>query len=297
MSKKILRSLALGLLTVLLAACQGLPGLTGPTPLPATPTPPPPTPSPTPIPTAATVNGEIISLALFNAELQRYQQAQQALGLSPSEAEAASAVLEDLIAQTLLAQSAREAGFSLDEAALQARRDALAAQMGGEQALKDWQTAQGYTEPTFRQSLRLSVEAAWMRDKLIAEVPLTAEQVHVRQILVYNEADAQEVSAQLASGADFDELAAVYDPLTHGDIGWFPRGYLLTPEVEQAAFALEVNALSEVIHSAAGYHILKVLERQSDRPLAPDALRSLQFRALTDWLAERRQSSQITLAK
>lgn len=297
MKNAFLRRLAFSLLLFWLAACQSLPTLVGPSPLPPSPTPPPPTPSPTPIPAAATINGEILPLDFFQAELARYQQAQAALGLSPTQAEAASAVLEDLIAQTLLAQAAHEAGFRLDDAALQARRDALAAQMGGDQALRDWQSAQGYTEAAFLQALRLSVEAAWMRDKLIADVPVSAEQVHIRQILVYNEADAQEVSTQLAAGASFDELAAIYDPLTHGDIGWFPRGYLLTPEVEEAAFALQPDSISPVIHSASGYHLLRLLERDPNRSLAPDALRALQTRALSAWLAARRQSSQITLAK
>lgn len=283
----------LPLIFLLLAACAPL--LTvSPTPTPPTLTPPP--PSPTPIPAAAAVNGELIPLAEFNAELQRYQQAQAGLGKTVEAQSAASAVLDELIAATLFAQGAREAGFSLDEAALESRRAELAQKMGGEQALRDWQSAQGYDEDSFRRALRRSAEAAWMRDKIAAAVPSQAEQAHVRQILTYNAGDAQEVSDRLAAGADFDELAAIYDPQTRGDIGWFPRNYLLLPAIETAAFSLEVGAISPVIETELGFHVIKVLERQPDRPLAPDLLLALRARAVSEWLKERRQNSQISLA-
>jgi len=288
-----MRQILILVLLFLLTACQPLATI-APTPLPPTETPLPPTP--TPIPAAAVINGERLTLDEFNAELTRYQQAQTALGQTIDEQSATSAVLDELIAETLLAQGAHEAGFRLDDAALQTRRDQLAAKMGGEQALLDWQKSQGYTEESFRLALRRNAEAAWMRDKIATEIPQKAEQAHVRQILTYNATDAQEVSDQLTAGANFNDLAAIYDPLTHGDIGWFPRNYLLAPEVETAAFALEVGVVSPVIQSAIGYHVITVLERQPDRLLAPDALLTLQSRAVSDWLTNRRQNSQIILA-
>jgi parvulin-like peptidyl-prolyl isomerase len=264
-----------------------------PTPVPLTETLPPPTE--TPVPLAAAVNGEAITLDEFNAELERYKAAQVALGTSVSDEEARRIVLDDLVSQVLLAQGAAEAGFMVDDSALQARIEALAAQVGGTDLLRAWMQAQGYSEDGFRAALRRAIAAAWMRDKIISSVPHTAQQVHVRQILLYNQDVAQNYYRQLQAGADFEELAIRVDPITRGDIGWFPRGYLPSKEVEQAAFSLEVGAISQIVQSEAGYHILKVLEVQTDRPLSPDALLALQNRALTDWLAERRQQSVITI--
>jgi hypothetical protein len=31
------------------------------------------------------------------------------------------------------------------------------------------------------------------------------------------------------------------DPLTRGDLGWVPRGYLLDEKIEEAAFGLQVG--------------------------------------------------------
>jgi len=135
-----------------------------------------------------------------------------------------------------------------------------------------------------------------MRDKIIAAVPGTAEQVHAQQILLYNEDTARQVADQLSAGADFADLAALYDPNTGGELGWFPRGYLLEPALEEAAFSLEPGQHSDVITTEVGYHILMVLERDPQHPLSPDAYLVMQEKTLGDWLAQKRTESDIVLA-
>ncbi len=286
------------LLTFGLTACT-LPFGTSraPTPELATATPEPPTA--TPVLAAATVNGEIIPLAEYEAELARYKSAQAALGKTVSEADAAQVVLDDLISQVLLAQGARATGLSVAEAALTSRVEALAASLGGADKLSAWQSAHGYTDESFRAALKRSAEAALMRDKIIAGVPGTVEQVHARQILLYNDATAQSVLAQLKAGAGFDDLATTYNPPslqeTHGELGWFPQGYLLDTNLEAAAFALQPGQFSEVIPSAVGFHIIYIVER-GPHLLSPDARLVLQGRAVTDWVSQQRAQASIVLA-
>lgn len=279
---------------ILLAACGSL-GPTADPPTPALPTPTTPPPTATSVPAAATVNGEAVPLADFEAELERYKTAQAALGETVSDDEAASTVLEDLIAQTLLAQAAAKDGFTLDDAALQGRIDALAGEIGGAEALSAWQSGHGYTDESFRASLRRGIAAAWMRDRIIGSVPTIADQVHVRQILIYNEERAGQVYDDLLAGRiDFDEFAALVDPVTRGDIGWFPHGYLPYKAIEQAAFALQPDQFSTVTPTDLGYHIVKVVER-GQRPLSPDALLVLQDAALREWVTRQRQQSTVVI--
>jgi peptidyl-prolyl cis-trans isomerase C len=280
------------LLTLGLSACsQDLGPASTSTPSPThTPVP---TPTETPIPLAITVNGQGITLEEYNAELARYQAAQTALGKAVPPDAAAQTVLNDMVDQLLLAQGAEAQGYVLDEASLQARIDALAAQVGGLQALADWESAHGYTEAGFRSALSRQVAAAWMRDQVAASLPSTADQVHVKQILLYNADTAQGVWSQLQAGADFEALATQYDPVTQGELGWFPQGYLLEPAVEAAAFSLQPGQYSEVIQTGAGYHIILVVERDPARPLSPDARLALQIKALEDWLVQQRARSTI----
>jgi peptidyl-prolyl cis-trans isomerase C len=242
---------------------------------------------------ALTVNGEGIPVMDFNADVQRYLTSQSALGKTVATPDAETTVKDDLTAQLLLAQAARAAGFTLDDSGLQARVDALVDQIGGADALSSWEAAHGYTDEAFRSELKRAAESAWMRDKIVAAVPSTAEQVHVQQILLYNQDTAQSFLLQLNGGADFDELASQADPQTRGDLGWVPRGYLLEPKIEEAAFSLEVGHYSDVIATDVGFHIVRVLERDPQRPLSPDAYLALQDLALKNWIDEQRQQANI----
>jgi len=275
-----------------LNACAAFGPSFTPTPAPPTGTPVPPTA--TPPPSVAVINGEYLTTSEFQAELTRYKSAQTALGVTVSEEDANKTVLEDMIAQVLLAQAAKEANFNLTEADLKSRMDALAASIGGTGALSTWQSSHGYDNASFQIALTRSAEAAWMRDKIIADVPTTMEQVHVRQILTYNETDARSTLEELKAGADFDEKAALFDPITLGELGWVPRGYLLDAKADEAIFALQVGAYSDVIVTNAGFHIFKVIER-GDHPLTPDALLAMQELVLKKWVIEQRAKSNIVL--
>jgi peptidyl-prolyl cis-trans isomerase C len=283
------------ILALSLSACASFTE-TPATATPALPTQTPIPPTPTPPPLAAIVNDEWITEKEFLAEVDRYRTAQEALGNEVNVDDAAQVVLDDLIAQVLLAQAARADGFEITEADLRSRLDALASDVGGVDALASWQSEHGYTADSFQSALKRAAEAAWMRDKIIATVPDTAEQVHARQILLYNEDTARKVADQLNAGSNFADLAVLYDPNTGGELGWFPRGYLLEPELEEVAFGLEPEQHSDVIASGVGYHILFVVERELQRPLSPDAYLVMQEKTLQDWLSQNRTESDIVLA-
>ncbi len=283
------------ILTLGLSACGPLFGTKAtPTPIGPTSTPVPPTATPEPM--ALTVNGEGVTVAEFKAELARYKSAQTALGKTVNDTDASKAVIEDLIAQVLLAQGAKAAGFDLSESALQSRVDALATNLGSVDKLSAWESGHGYTDESFRIALKRSAEAAWMRDKIVNAVPTTADQVHAQQILFLNTNDANSALAQLKGGADFNALAVQYDPTTHGDLGWFPKGYLLDQKIEDAAFSLQAGQFSDVIQTDIGFQIIKVLERDPQHPLSPDAYLSQQELALKNWVAQQRTQAAIVLA-
>ncbi|MFH1523493.1 MAG: peptidylprolyl isomerase [Chloroflexota bacterium] len=264
---------------------------------PATSTPTPsPTPTVTPVPLAVSINGEEITVPEFNAELDRYQQAQVALGNTVSLEDATQTVMDNLIDTILLAQGAAADGFTEDDAMLPNRISDLITQIGGPDALAAWESAHGYTEAEFRSELRREIAAAWKRDQLAVSIPATAEQVHVTQILLYNADTAQEALGYLKSGWNFEDLAARYDPLTKGELGWFPRGYLPEANIEEAAFALQPGEYNDIIQSPAGYHILYVIERDPDRILSPDARLTLQQHAIQAWLLQQRDDSKILFA-
>ena len=290
------------LLSIVLPACKPAPTSNPPVPasLPAGQSSPVPaitiesTPTqipPTSEPLAAIVDGWEISLAEYQAELAQYRAAQG----TELAAEDEQRVLDELIDQALLAQAASQNGFTVDAAMLDERTQRLIDQLGSQAALDNWMQTYGYDPASFRQALARSIASAWMRDQIAAGVPKTAEQIHARQILLYNVEQADEVLGLLKAGNDFGNLAVRYDPVTRGDLGWFPRGYLLDPKLEEIAFGLESEAYSEIVETLAGYHIIQVLEREAQRPLSPEALLAQQSQAVQSWLDEHRGQSEIQL--
>jgi parvulin-like peptidyl-prolyl isomerase len=111
--------------------------------------------------------------------------------------------------------------------------------------------------------------------------------------------EADLLRRRIVAGADFADLALAYSVdlstrLAGGDLGWFSRGTLTVPELEEAAFALQPGELSEVIETMLGYHVLELLDK-AERPLAWDALQVRRRQAVETWLATQREAAEIEI--
>lgn len=240
------------------------------------------------IPLAASINGQGITLSEYQAELDRAKSASETGLISYSEED----VLQNLIDEVLLAQGAAEAGFIPDEDFLQSRLEKLNMD---DQKIQNWQKLHGYTLENFQHAFSRAIAAAWMRDLIISEVSDTVEQVHARQILLYNADEAENIYAQLLAGTDFATLATQYDPINAGDLGWFPRGYLTVEELDDPIFSLQPGEFTQIIETMLGFHIVQMIERDPNHPLSPGAYQVLQIQAIENWLIERRNQSDIQI--
>jgi peptidyl-prolyl cis-trans isomerase C len=246
-----------------------------------------PTPEPD-LPMAARVNGEGLLLREYEAELERFTAAMTELGKEIEPDAQREAVLNELVDQLLLAQAAYAAGFQMEDADL----DARIAQLGDPQTIADWQSRHNYDTSSFRTAMKRQAAAAWQRDQIAGSVPDTIEQVQARHILVFDGDLAARLHSRLRDGAEFATLARQIDP-TGGELGWFPRGYLLLPEIESAAFAQQPGEYSEVIETAYGYHIVQTVAYEANHAVSADVRRFLQHKALQAWIEEQRSTSQV----
>ncbi len=84
-------------------------------------------------------------------------------------------------------------------------------------------------------------------------------------------AKAEGLLAQIKGGADFAELATAHsaDPGSKtrgGDLGFFARGDMVPP-FEEAAFGQEIDAISDVVETRFGYHIIKTTGHKDARTI------------------------------
>jgi peptidyl-prolyl cis-trans isomerase C len=254
---------------------------------------------------AARVNGQPILLADYQKQVARFQAAMAGQGLD-LESEDGKAmltqmcrqVLDSMIEQVLIEQAAAREGVTITEEELEAAIQESIEEGGGQASFEEWLRTNDLTYEDFREELRFQLLAQAIFERITASVPTTAEQVHARHILVGTEEEAQAILAKLQAGEDFATLAKEQsqDKNTReagGDLGFFSRGQLISPEVEEAAFALSVGQISGVVRSQFGYHIIQVLEKVSDRPLPPEILNALREQTFARWMQEQRDSATI----
>lgn len=108
-----------------------------------------------------------------------------------------------------------------------------------------------------------------------------AEEVRAAHILVSVNADAlpadtlaafqkaQDIRTRIVAGESFEKLAGEFsqDPsakLNGGDLGYFTALQMVGP-FEEAAFSTPVGAISPVVRTRFGYHIVKVKDRRPSR--------------------------------
>ncbi|MCM8745124.1 peptidylprolyl isomerase [Thermomicrobium sp. CFH 73360] len=148
---------------------------------------------------------------------------------------------------------------------------------------------------------RLVVRPMLAREKiqraLEEKIPLRGEQVHATHILLATREAAEEALADIQGGADFATLARERSTdrdtaPNGGDLGWLPRGYM-PPEFDEIAFALQPGEVGGPVQTIYGWHIIKVLERDPDRPVSIRMLEALRGQAFSRWLDEQRRTSVI----
>jgi parvulin-like peptidyl-prolyl isomerase len=134
-------------------------------------------------------------------------------------------------------------------------------------------------------------------DAIASGVAHEFEQVHARHIAVQTEEEAQAIADRLEEGSGFGAVARELsrDDATRkegGDLGWFPRG-LVEPELEEAAFALQPGEVSGPVFYGDAYHVVEVMERESERRLPEELRARLVLAAFEEWLEEERYRADV----
>jgi peptidyl-prolyl cis-trans isomerase SurA len=251
-----------------------------------------------PIPETQAVIDRVV--AVVNGDVIMMSELQEAIALSSRDSRPASnapeverAVLNRLVDHRLQVQEAKREKIEVTEDDLRNLIDDFVKRNGGDRAKIESQfQSLGVTWESLRRELRDQLLAQRVRSRRVVR-RATVTESEVDQYLAQNrdkfeaglkyhavhlavmaepstspaawEAAKREIESivtALAGGADFTELARsrAKDP-AGGDLGWLARGEL-DAAFERPLLALQKGQITEPIRSGAGYHILKLADRE-----------------------------------
>ncbi|MDY7079834.1 MAG: SurA N-terminal domain-containing protein [Chloroflexota bacterium] len=129
--------------------------------------------------------------------------------------------------------------------------------------------ASDVSEQQYRSWVKSSLLLEKLQEQMSAEAPTTADQVKLRYLSVDSEERANELSARLNAGEDFQTLADELEEDEEAggysyELEWFPKSVLernLSTELANLAFSLEVGEHSQPVLGQDGtwYTIIEVM--------------------------------------
>jgi peptidyl-prolyl cis-trans isomerase SurA len=251
----------------------------------------------------AVVNSEPITNSEVRTQVQRIAaQITQSGQKAPPADTLQRDVLERLISDRAQLQWARETGIRIDDAAVDAAEQSVAAQNQVDVAeMRKRMATEGVDAASFRSQLRdqlaltrlherdvqsrikvsdQEIDRAMLERQSANADPLTQE-INLAQLLIAvpekasaEQAatlflQAQKILARIRAGEDFTRLvqeASAADKSNGGQLG-LRRADRYPSLFVSATQNLDVGAVSEIVRSGAGFHILKVTERKAPATL------------------------------
>ncbi|MDA3937605.1 MAG: peptidylprolyl isomerase [Actinomycetota bacterium] len=237
---------------------------------------------------AAIVNGEEITLTELNSQvdqlIEQYPQMFEGPDGEGRLIDFKQRLLDNLINNILIRQAAEDEGVTVSDSEVEAQIEELKAGFPTEEDYVAALESAGMDADALDEQLKDQLILERLLEKLTSEIEITSDAmeeyyagnqeqftqeaaVHARHILFASEdeAQAEEVLADLRAGGDFAAAATEYSIDTvsaadGGDLGWPTMAYVA--EFQEAADALEIGEISDLVQTTFGYHIIEVLERR-----------------------------------
>jgi foldase protein PrsA len=231
---------------------------------------------------AAIVGSQRISTDTLQKTVNRALRDPQALSkLGSDRARFVRDELGRLINNDVIAAAAAAHGVTVSNGEIDTQISQFAQQAGGQAQLEQSAAQNGVPREELRTFIRFYVLQQKLADKLVADIPVTQDQlqaayqqnidqfdkVHSAHILVKDKKTADKILSQVRKNpSSFASLAARYSQDTSnknsgGDLGFAGHGQFV-PEFSDAIFAAKPGTFVEV-HSKFGWHVVHVIARKT----------------------------------
>lgn len=234
----------------------------------------------------AIVNDDIITLSDFNKYIVSLPK--QTVEINKDQA------LNDLVEQMILTQEAAKLGITVTDAEIDRSIENVKGRLDmSDEQMNEMLTKQNLTTEQFRNQWRLQILSGKLVSTLVkGRIAVTdeeikdlykqyygeienADEVEIAHILISFDASEEQQALQKAnkvaelakSGSNFSKLVSEYSDDTfskdkEGVLGYFKKGELVS-ELEDVVSVTEVGKTSGPVKTISGFHIIKVLDRNT----------------------------------
>ena len=247
--------------------------------------------------TIAVVGNEMIMLS----DLEEEVQVMKAYGML-SDKSGRCEILENMMSSKLFLMQARVDSLVVNnemvESELSGRIDMLRTNLGGDEGVEkqfgkpiyklrqEWRAA--ITDQTLTQQMQQEIAKKtpaltpydvqkYIEESDPADLPLVPMQYQLSQICIYPDREAANIAVKerllairerIINGEKFSTLARIYsqDPGSArkgGELGMASKS-IFWPAFSDAAMALKVGVVSQIVETPDGFHIIEVLEKKGD---------------------------------
>ena len=234
----------------------------------------------------AIVNDDIITLSDFNKYIVSLPK--QTVEINKDQA------LNDLVEQMILTQEAAKLGITVTDAEIDRSIENVKGRLDmSDEQMNEMLNKQNLTTEQFRNQWRLQILSGKLVSTLVkGRIAVTdeeikdlyrqyygeienADEVEIAHILISFDASEEQQALQKAnkvaelakSGSNFSKLVSEYSDDTfskdkEGALGYFNKGELVS-ELEDVVSVTEVGKTSGPVKTISGFHIIKVLDRNT----------------------------------
>ena len=251
----------------------------------------------------AKVNGIGIKTMVLDAAVRNFMENQKAAGAEVKEGDEEilrKNILQELVSAEVLYQSSKKAELGDLTGIIKEHYKNLKQGLGTEEEFKAILKDRGISEKDLKEDVEKGIYIkTFVESKIYTGISVTDQEkrdeyekrkdqlnipdgVRASHILIKVEPGAsdevkkaamekiEELRKQAISGEDFAVLARDNSEdgsaSRGGDLGYFKKGMMVKP-FEDTAFALEKGQISKVVETQFGYHIMKLIDKQSARTL------------------------------
>lgn len=289
--------------------------------------------------TVATVDGEMILMSEYERRAKPVIEEYEKFLTGPDKEikikELKKKILEQMIDEKILIQEAKRKKVKVNSKEIQDGIGEIRKRFGTEEEYNQELARQGLSEEKFREQVKEQLMVIKLIDQEIKAKVVSPtdteiedfykqnesemvepEQVRARHILIKVDENTdknkalrriREILKEVKKGeTSFAEFAKKYSEGPSaprgGDLGFFIRGQMVR-EFEDAAFALKVGEISDVVETEYGYHIIQCIEKKASEKKSleevRDYLRNFIFQKRMEeqyekWLRTLRDKASIT---